>query len=170
MRKLPLLFTTLLLTAAITGCSSTSQKSNTTNTPDASATEDPVVANAVQEVEDASKVKEVIGKDISVPAKDSSYAIIAQSIGEVTFTRDKISYNFRASKDLVGDAMAGIESAMNEKTSEETIDDMKVTLGSFEDGTLIAFWTVDKLNYTLTCKDADEAALKDTVSYVMNPS
>lgn len=170
MKKLPLLVTTLLLTAAITGCSSTSQKSNTTITQDASATEDPVIANAVQEVEDASKVKEVIGKDISVSAKDTSYAIIAQSIGEATFTRDKVSYNFRASKDLAGDAMAGIESAMNEKTSEETIDDIKVTLGSFEDGTLIAFWTVDKLNYTLTCKDANEAALKDTVSYVMNPS
>lgn len=170
MKKLPLFFTTLLLTAAVTSCSGTSPANNAPNTNDVSATEDPAISNAVQEVEDASQVKEVIGKDISVSADDSSYAIIAQSIGEVTFTRKKVSYDLRASKDLVGDAMAGIESPMKQETTEETINDVTVTFGSFEDGTLIAFWSVDELNYSLTCKDGNKNALKNTVSYVMNPS
>lgn len=170
MKKILLLFTTLSLTGALIGCSGTSPRTDTTNKANVPATQDSVISNAVQEVEDADQLKEVIGKDISIPADDSSYAIIAQSIGEITFTRDNVSYNLRASKDLVGDAMAGIESAMNEKTTEETIDDVTVTLGSFEDGTLIAFWTAGKLNYTLTSKDTDESALKETVSYVMNPS
>lgn len=170
MKKKVSLLTTLLLTAALMGCSGTNQKYNAPNTTDMSATDDPIISNAIQEVDDAAQLKEVIGKDISIPADDSSYSIIAQSIGEVTFTRDNVSYDLRASKDLVGDAMAGIDSAMNEKTTEETIDGVKITLGSFEDDTLIAFWTTDKLNYTLTCKDADESALKQTVSYVMNPS
>lgn len=172
MKKLPLLFATLLLTATLSGCSGTSPKqhADAPQTQNVSAPEDSTVSNAVQEVKDASKVEEVIGKDISVSADDSSYAIIANSIGEVTFTRKKVSYSLHASKDLAGDAMAGINSAMTEKTTEETIDDVTVTLGSFEDGTLIAFWTVDKMNYSLTCKDGDESKLKATVSYVMNPA
>jgi len=170
MKKLPLLLTTLLLMATLIGCSGTNPKPNPTNTTDQSVADDPVISDAVQEVEDAAQLKEILGKDISIAADDSSYAIIAQSIGEVTFTREDISYNLRASKDLVGDAMAGIESAMVPKTVQQTIDDIKVTFGSFEDGTLIAFWTDDDLNYTLTCKDGDQSALKETFSYVMNPS
>lgn len=170
MKKLPLLLIALLLTATLIGCSGTNSKSKPMNTTDQSAADDPVISDAVQELEDAAPLKEVLGKDISIPSDDSSYAIIAQSIGEVTFTREDISYDLRASKDLVGDAMAGIDSAMTEKTVQETIDDIKVTFGSFEDGTLIAIWTNEELNYTLTCKDGDQSALKEAVSYVMNPS
>lgn len=165
MKKLSLLLSAFLLTVSLASCSGKSAS----NAPasDASATEDPAVANAVQEVNDPSEIKEVVGADLTLPAKDSSYALIAQSIGEVSFTKEKITYNLRASKDLMADAMAGIESAMNDDTTEETINDITVQLGSYEDGTLIAFWTQDKVNYSLTCKDADETALKDAVTYVM---
>ena len=166
MKKISLLLSALLLTVSLAGCSG---DKNAKNAPasDASATEDPAIANAVQEVKDPSEIKEVVGADLTLPAKDSSYALIAQSIGEVSFTKDKITYNLRASKDLMADAMAGIESAMKDDTTEETINDVTVQLSSYEDGTLIAFWTQKKVNYSLTCKDADETALKDAVAYVL---
>ena len=165
MKKISLLLSALLLTVSLASCSGKSAK----NAPasDASATEDLTIANAVQEVENPSEIKDVVGADLTLPAKDSSYALIAQSIGEVSFTKDKIAYNLRASKDLMADAMAGIESAMKDDTTEETINDVTVQLGSYEDGTLIAFWTQNEVNYSLTCKDADETALKDAVTYVM---
>ena len=165
MKKISLLLSALLLTISLAGCSDKS--SSKAPASDTSSTEDTAVANAVQEVEDPSEIEEVIGADLSVSAEDSSYALISQSIGEVSFTKDKITYNLRASKDLVADAMAGIESALKDDTTEETINDVTIQLGSYEDGTLIAFWTKDKVNYSLTCKDAEETDLKDAVAYVM---
>lgn len=169
MKKLPLFVATLLLTATVTSCSGTSPRQNADapQTSGVTTTENTTVSDAIQVVDDASQVEDVIGKDISVSADDSSYAVIAKSIGQVTFTRKKVSYSLRASEYLVGDAMAGINSAMKTETTEETIDDVTVTFGSFEDGTLIAFWTIDKLNYSLTCQDGNEDKLKATVSYVI---
>lgn len=179
MKKMQVLLTTMILASTLTGCSSVKEfvSGNPTSVPavqtnktqkTTQVTEDPIVANANKEVESADKIKELLDITITIPEEDCSYTIIANSIGEVIFTKDEMTYSYRASKDLVGDAMAGIESRLNEEVSTTTINEIECTLGSYENGTSIAYWTSNNMNFSLTCAQIPEEDLKDAISYAMD--
>ena len=169
MKKCNLLLATLLLATAITGCSSKTTPSSDVSSNDTNAIEtmDPLLANAIQEKDDATELNELLGTDMTIDAKDSAYAVISNSIGEVIFSIDDVTYTYRASKDLSGDAMAGIQSAMKDETTENVVKDVTCYYGSYDDGTRIAFWTLNELNYTLTCASVSDDVLTDAVTFVL---
>lgn len=168
MKKISLALVTVMLLASLAACGGRSGKGTTSN-----PTEDPAIANAVRSVDSAKDIEDSIGVDMDVQVedkkeqKDTSYAVITDSIGETTFKKDGITYDYRACKDLIGDAMAGIQSAMDVNVTNEDVDGISVSFSNFEDGTLIAFWTKEEMNYSLTCKDTDQATLKSTVEFLM---
>jgi len=164
-KKITALSIAMMLVASLTACGGS--KGGGVATPDPN---DPNIVNAVQEVENPDEIKDAIGIDMSVDKELNSedetpkYSIISKSIGETTFTVDGVTYDYRACKDLIGDAMAGIESAMDENTTSVTLEDVETQFSTYDDGTLIAFWTIGQMNFSLTCKDTDQDTLKSVAT------
>lgn len=164
-KKITALSIAMMLAVSLTACGGS--KGGSVATPDPN---DPNIVNAVQEVENPDEIKDVIGIDMSVDKELNSedetpkYSIISKSIGETTFTVDGVTYDYRACKDLIGDAMAGIESAMDENTTSVTLEDVETQFSTYDDGTLIAFWTIGQMNFSLTCKDTDQDTLKSVAT------
>lgn len=169
MKKRGVLLIALLLTATMASCSSDTASKQTGSSEDAMINEtmDPVLANAIQEKDDVTELNELLGTDMTVDAEDCSYAVISNSIGEVIFSIDNVTYTYHASKDLSGDAMAGISSALKEEVTENMVNDITCYYGTYEDGTRIAYWSIDQLNYTLTCPSVSDNVLTDAITFVL---
>lgn len=189
-KKVALLFAATCMVAAISGCQNSTDKGPETITDPGAVVEDTTAVpeeeeapssentdkkNAeeasneedVETVKDADDIEKKVGVDMTVPGEENTYSVVAKSIGEVVFTKDGVTYTYRSSKVLASDAMAGINSPMSTESTKETIEDTTVYFSTYEDGTLIAYWSIADTNYTLTCADAEQEQLKCAVEYIM---